>query len=324
MRILPIDLDSPAELLAGLHEAYLDAHAEQLGPRDTPPTLSWIFTRGDSSQRIEGFAWVEGDKVVAAYAHAFSTRDNLHLTWLSPFFVRPSHRRAGLGTEMLAHARARAAADGRTLMLTESPVSSPAAAFAAARGWSLWQHEARRTLDLEQADWDALRALAPERVEGYAIELHDGPLPPELLGDLAVVLVGMNDAPHGEDVEPDTFDADLMREREASTIPRGDTCYSAIARRLSDGAPAGYTRIYVDVPSTGWGRQADTTVLAEHRGHGLGMALKVANLERAREREPDLRTIITWNATSNRHMLAINEAMGYELLDEWNTWQLRV
>jgi hypothetical protein len=62
-------------------------------------------------------------------------------------------------------------------------------------------------------------------------------------------------------------------------------------------------------------------VLGPHRGHRLGLLLKVANLLRLHEREPRIDRIITWNATSNSHMLDINRAMGFELLDEWNTWQ---
>lgn len=54
------------------------------------------------------------------------------------------------------------------------------------------------------------------------------------------------------------------------------------------------------------------------------MVLKVSNLLWFREMEPDVERIITWNATSNAHMLAINEAMGFELIDEWNAWQLDV
>lgn len=63
-------------------------------------------------------------------------------------------------------------------------------------------------------------------------------------------------------------------------------------------------------------------VLREHRGHRLGLLLKLTNLLWLREREPHLERIITWNATSNGPMLAINEAMGFELLDEWNEWRL--
>ncbi len=38
--------------------------------------------------------------------------------------------------------------------------------------------------------------------------------------------------------------------------------------------------------------------------------------------EPDVRTIITSNAGLNEHMVAINEAMGFEISDRFGTWRL--
>jgi hypothetical protein len=48
------------------------------------------------------------------------------------------------------------------------------------------------------------------------------------------------------------------------------------------------------------------------------------NLLWLRESEPHLDRVITWNAGTNVHMLAINEAMGFRLLDEWHTWRLEL
>jgi hypothetical protein len=182
--------------------------------------------------------------------------------------------------------------------------------------------EARRTLDLRTADWPALEAMLPE-VAGYHLERFVGPADPSLLPDLAALMDGMNDAPRDADIEDMKFDLDRIRAREEDMSLRGCTCYTMIARRVSDGAAAGYTRIYLDAArSDGWAGQADTTVLREHRGHRLGLLLKIANLLWVRDREPGVERIITWNATSNAHMLAINEAMGFELLDEWTEWRL--
>jgi hypothetical protein len=34
-----------------------------------------------------------------------------------------------------------------------------------------------------------------------------------------------------------------------------------------------------------------------------------------------VRYINTWNAASNQHMIAINEALGFRVMDNWVTWQ---
>ena len=57
--------------------------------------------------------------------------------------------------------------------------------------------------------------------------------------------------------------------------------------------------------------QSDTIVLPEHRGHRLGMLTKAANLIQVREAAPDAEAILTWNAEENRHMLDVNEALGF-------------
>jgi hypothetical protein len=40
------------------------------------------------------------------------------------------------------------------------------------------------------------------------------------------------------------------------------------------------------------------------------------------EREPQLTTVITGNAGSNRHMVAINDALGYQAFGQWTFWTL--
>jgi hypothetical protein len=209
-------------------------------------------------------------------------------------------------------------------MLSETPIAGVGARFARAHGMTVALTEARRTLDLRTADWPALEAMVPE-VPGYSLEQWIGPAGPELLPDLAAVTGGMNDAPRDGDLEDMNFSLDRIRSDEQRIPAGGQTCYTTIARRDSDGAPAGYTRLFLAADrSDGWCGQSDTTVLGEHRGHRLGLLLKLRNLLWMREREPHLERIITWNATSNAHMLAINVAMGFELFDEWTQWRLDV
>jgi RimJ/RimL family protein N-acetyltransferase len=55
----------------------------------------------------------------------------------------------------------------------------------------------------------------------------------------------------------------------------------------------------------------NTVVTRKHRGHRLGLLTKIAMMELLATTEPQLERISTWNAETNEHMIAVNEAIGY-------------
>jgi len=59
-----------------------------------------------------------------------------------------------------------------------------------------------------------------------------------------------------------------------------------------------------------WG----TLVSPAHRGHRLGLAIKVANLRLLQRTHPQITTVVTYNADVNAHMVAVNERLGYRWL----------
>ena len=58
------------------------------------------------------------------------------------------------------------------------------------------------------------------------------------------------------------------------------------------------------------GQQLFTVVMPEHRGHGLGLLVKARNLLALKQAVPQTLGVVTMNAAANRHMLAVNEALG--------------
>lgn len=87
---------------------------------------------------------------------------------------------------------------------------------------------------------------------------------------------------------------------------------------------AAWTALYVSPgePTQAW---PDSTIVdPDHRGHRLGLLIELHNLYRAREREPDLRRIDTWNATENQYIIEINEAIGLRPVDGRVNWQCDV
>ncbi len=60
-----------------------------------------------------------------------------------------------------------------------------------------------------------------------------------------------------------------------------------------------------------------------HRGHRLGLALKAANHLLVHEQVADLRMVRTWNADTNAHMVAVNDALGYRPLERYGGFERR-
>ena len=59
-----------------------------------------------------------------------------------------------------------------------------------------------------------------------------------------------------------------------------------------------------------------------HRGHRLGLLVKLAMLDLLAAREPQVTRINTGNADGNRHMIAINERLCFRVLGRWPSWEL--
>ena len=67
--------------------------------------------------------------------------------------------------------------------------------------------------------------------------------------------------------------------------------------------------------------QHDTLVAEPHRGRRLGLLVKTSQLLELGRLRPQLRRLHTWNAVENRHMLAINEAVGFTVTGHSGEWQ---
>jgi hypothetical protein len=96
------------------------------------------------------------------------------------------------------------------------------------------------------------------------------------------------------------------------------------AQAQGSGDMAALTQVAVDPAMPEWGFQELTAVARPHRGHRLGLLVKVAMLDLLAAEEPQLTRIITGNAGGNEHMIAINDRLGFEVLDRWLTWELDV
>jgi RimJ/RimL family protein N-acetyltransferase len=187
--------------------------------------------------------------------------------------------------------------------------------------------ETRRRLDLDSApDTSALRVDAQRHAVGYTPVAWLGPVPDEFRDDVArlgsrLVL----DAPMGDlDVEPEKYDADRIQVTDEVVTLRGRRMYYAAIREDATGRLVAYTSIGFDAATTTHGWQQITIVDPAHRGHRLGILVKLANLDNVRAHEPGLRYLNTWNAQENAHMITINEALGFRAVDDWVACQYKL
>jgi GNAT superfamily N-acetyltransferase len=252
-------------------------------------------------------------------------RDNGHLGLLV-LSVRPRRQRHGLGTALLRHAAGRAAADGRKLLAGLVWADSPGEAFAQASGAAWGLNEIRRAMDtdaLPPERREGLRDAAQAASAGYSLVSWAGPTPEQHLDQVAVLNRAGDDAPHDPSRQELTWDAARVRATDQRAAVHGMKPYTVMACHDATGEPAGLTMVEVGPEQPEWGFQALTAVARDHRGHRLGLRLKLAMLDLLARQEPQVRHIMTSNAETNGHMIGINEALGYHVIGKpERTWEL--
>jgi len=264
--------------------------------------------------------------------------------------VAADQRRRGVGTALLRVAEGHARSIGREVLTGFSdvapaglelagprleapdgtgsiPAADPGAAFATRHGYRLGQLERVSGLTVT-GRFDEFRSLLAERLAArdadaaaYRLVGWVDRAPEELLDSLAVAHASMaTDPPAGGiTIDEEAWDADRVRAGETLALAGGRTTLVQ-AVIAPDGAVAGYTELSLP-PNSAAVFQWDTIVLGPHRGHRLGMLLKLGNLVRLGETAPERSDIYTWNADENEHMLAINIALGFTPRGMSAEWQ---
>lgn len=231
--------------------------------------------------------------------------------------VSPDARGSGVGTALLAAQAESAHALGRSSLLTFTVRDGHAAGFLQANGFVVGQHTAQRRLHPQRVDYEHIAELAAQAAAcatDYELVHLDGPAPEEMLPGLTTLFEAINDAPLDDiAMEHDSFPVERVRRYDAAMRKRRQHVYRLMARHRRTGDWAGHTILCVDETRPGYAVQEDTSVVRAHRGHRLGRWLKASMLLWMHDERPELSVIDTWNATSNAHMIAVNEALGCEV-----------
>jgi GNAT superfamily N-acetyltransferase len=317
-----IDRWDPADETTAMacYEVHRAAHLadDPIEPPMSAGTFGLFLRQG--FEKTPGETWVasDDDGVVGFYRIHLWDLENLDRAFFGPV-IHPSARRRGYGRALLRHEAERAAANGRSVLSSHVVAGSAGAAFAEAVGATVGLVDVRRIQYLAKIELGKvaeLRESAARAAAGYSLVTWTGEVPERYLGPLAHVINAFEDAPRGENVEPEAWDADRIRDRTGAHVRAGLLRgYGVAALHDATGEMAAYTGMLVDPQAPTWGLQELTAVTRLHRGHRLGLLVKTAMLELLAEAEPQVEFVLTGNAAANDHMIAVNEQLGYEVVE---------
>ncbi|HEX5089314.1 MAG TPA: GNAT family N-acetyltransferase [Nocardioides sp.] len=289
-------------------------------PWQHPDTLSGVegrFRHGWDGEVEAPYVGLDGDLPVAVGRVGTTDYDNLHLAWTG-VQVHPDHRRRGHGTAMLEVLVDEVKARGRTSAGIDGWDDESTRGFAARHGFEQKSAAIQRRQHLAEVDWGDIERLHKEAAaaaSAYDVIRRAGRTPDDELEELAVMASAINDAPTDDlDIEDEVFTADRMRAYESAQLDRGNRIFRTVARHRGTGELAGHSVVEVDGERPQYAEQGDTSVVAAHRGHRLGLLLKTDMNLWLRDEQPQITEISTWNAESNDFMIAVNEAIGYRVM----------
>lgn len=328
--IRPLDLASDQELeqyravITATDDATYGGHEEQTLDqaraelRDTPywSQQRWIA----EIEQMEGGTAVVGAGSLMLPLQENTDQVHLHVT------VHPAFRGQGVATALLEQALVPAVRDsGRSLITSwgEIPVEGdaddpalPVNRLAHRLGLERRNLAVCRILPLplEDALLDELAAEAQEKVGQYRIEVWEE-VPEQHLEAYGRLLHQIELDEPDEDIEgdPAQFTPERVRVIEQRRRDRGMGCLMAVAI-APNGELAGNSEVqYQTAQGTTLAWQENTLVMPEHRGHRLGLALKVATHQLLKERLPEVHSLATFNSHVNPWMIGINERLGYRV-----------
>jgi GNAT superfamily N-acetyltransferase len=331
MAISEVDLGDEGafhDWYAAVQEVWVDAW-----PGDPPwaeeAEMRNLFSDHEYNRRVLFVGRTESGDVAGAAEIGMPQRDNVRVANVE-IGVRPSFRRSGIGRALLEHAEEFALAHGRTILLSstfgrQATLESRDARFATSAGYVHARSEVRRELrlPLEVALVDALELENIGASTDYEFVSWWRHCPEELVESRARLATTLTaDEPHGDlEVETERYDVERVRrwERDLENVGRELACTGAVSR--ATGELAAVTEIGMPRPGEDLGMQFATVVAREHRGHRLGILVKLANLRLITGHASRPTRICTWNAESNDHMIRVNEEIGFQIAGRAFNWQ---
>ncbi|WP_103517113.1 GNAT family N-acetyltransferase [Streptomyces sp. SM10] len=332
LRFVPLDAGDPATLEAWLR--LTTDGADDVPLSAAPPCAADLvgsvrFAPPDTV--LAGEVAFLGGQAVGAVRLVLP--DRAPVAVVDQLLTAPKERRQGIGTALVRRARALAGEHGRTLLVADLVQALPGgpardggpAAFAAAVGAAPAEGPEGVHQWLDLARHDPLAGGIPEVPAGYRLQRW-GTITPDGFA-VAVSELGQSlgaSGPESWDQGPEAVRTSHVRRYERMRVGRGRRAYHVGVVHEETGELAGFTSASKTTGNPEHLLQGMTVVAARHRGHGLGLLMKLANLAHVREYEPLVKLIETANADDNRPMIALNEAMGFVPQERFVSWEAPV
>lgn len=323
IEVRPLDVWDDTEL-ASAHEVLVAALRQDRpgAPVFGVDALRIMLARPSHQQAAHGWTARMDGRVAGLMLVTWPLMDDVDVCWVL-LGVVPWARRHGVGSalhDVLLRAVRLAA---RSVVQVEVPHRGgsqtwPGIEFARRRGYTLALREARLVLALPLPE----SRLAAEPRGGYVVHVWRDSCPSGLLDAYCRLReVFAREAPTGDLVIAEQhWDADRVRDMEQRRRAQGRSTWTALAVSPG-GAPAGFTELVAADGETE-AHQNQTLVHPDHRGHGLGIALKMANLRRLVADRPDVARVDTTVDPGNGPMNAVNAELGFQPVDMLDEWQL--
>jgi len=275
---------------------------------------TWLVEAGDGSPVATGIAWYrQGDDP-----------NVIHVD----FMVRSSWRRLGIAAHLVTLVCGVATDRGRTLLTGSSHDSVGGAdRFAERFGGRAGSVARDSELRFDAVDWSMVARWVAEglaRATGYTLEWLDGPYPPSLLDDAVIFHDIMETAPRDDlAIAHSTIEPGQIADWDRAAVESGRWRWIILVRDPK-GVCVGGTEMAFEPWDPTIGLQGNTGIDPAHRGMGLGKWVKAAMLQRLRDERPDITRARTGNAYSNAPMLAINDTLGFKVIQSRTDWQTAV
>jgi GNAT superfamily N-acetyltransferase len=340
--VVAVDPDDSA-LVDAWHAAYLraDTHGRERTAAPWQHDEVVVDLRQPSPrQATTCYAGLVDGRVVSAGYVELPLLDNPHLAFVQVWTV-PEERDQGYAAAVLARLEEHARAAGRRVLMAEvvwpwtvgpvpgetRPGGVPGVGFARRHGYGLALGDVQRRLELPVTDavLDELATEAAREHAGYELRSWAGPLPDDVVGGWAELAATIDtEAPSGDlDLAPMSADVAAVRDDERRLERQGRTRWHTVALDRH-GRVAAYSELVTTVHEPRRAYQWGTLVARGDRGHRLGMAVKVANLRQLQTGAPGVDHVITWNAASNEHMVAVNDRLGFVPTERMGEFQKRL
>ena len=237
-----------------------------------------------------------------------------HLFW-ADIFVRPDHRRKGIGSSWAPLIVQLMDAHGCT-KVGFSTEEAPGHAFLKSLGAEAKLVGAENRLKLADVDWKMVERWideGPKRSPQTMLEVYDGPLPEAMWEDFAPRLSSMLNTIPFENLDIGTIVVTPahMRDFYARLVISQEQLHTILTRE-PDGVISSITDMTWDPNRPTILEQRFTGVRLDARGRGLGKWIKAKMLAHLHKLYPQAQWVSTENAGSNASMLAINYKLGFK------------